>query len=296
MKPSRITIALLVLLMFREASAGEEQAVPGFQEGVVLLSIGAGTTFTAAGSLIDSERAYNRALRIRALINGSSMTFGPYSLPPIIVPFSYESGPIAEASIQYGFTNHLSAGLKAEHTYLRGRQAESFPNFLSTSGGIYRESIWPGAVRTTLYSGTSYMLLLGFHPLDRARFDPYIELQAGFHRYVSEAHEGVDFDAARFFSRRYYGSGTTVGISAGTNFHLSTEVALKVEFSGYSRHISSGLPSRLFNSGHAQIGAVVNLSGVLKEQGRPREIGQDRPHAPPPVPPATEEPERTEQP
>ena len=62
----------------------------------------------------------------------------------------------------------------------------------------------------------------------------------------------------------------------GAMFHLAPEVGLKVQLSSYARLIRSGLPHRNLNTAHAEIGAVVNLVGVLREKGRPQEIQFNR--------------------
>lgn len=295
---THLRLLLTLFLSLPVVLAAEEPAAQtiGFHEGALLLTGGAGTTFSAGGSLIQTEQAYNRSLRYRALLAGATFNIGSLVLPPIIVPFSQNAGPISEVSLQYGLTNHFSAGLKAEHIQVNSSQAEGFPNLLSSTPGYYREAIWPGAVKVELYRGTSYMALVGFHPLHHARFDPYIELHAGILHYASQAHATVDFDPARFFYRRSRGSGAVFGGSLGAMFHLAPEVGLKVQLSGYSRLIRSGLPHRSLNTAHAEIGAVVNLVGVLREKGRPQELQFNRqtPQAQEPVSDRITQPQKSE--
>lgn len=278
-------LLLCAILSFSNLAAeNDPPPSPGFQEGMLLLSAGTGTVFSAGGSLIQTERAYNLALKYRSLLSGSTINIGNIVLPPIIVPFSYDPSGSAQASLQYGLTNHFALGMKAESLIINSSQAEGFPYFLSSNGGYYRESIWPGSVHTLLFRGTSYMAVVGFHPLDHSRFDPYIEAQAGVFHYSSQAHSTIDFDPSRLFNRRSSGAGATGGLTLGTMFYLAPEIGLKIELSGYTRSIRSGLPSRMINTAQAEIGAVVNLAGMLKPRNQTREpaIPEQKPVEPAP--------------
>ncbi len=254
---------------------------PGFYRGALLASFAAGMPIQTGGTLIDSEKEYNSALRSRAqagmaqfalfpVAGRTAVNAGSGNAAPVVNFESRMSG-MAEVNLDYGLTDHIGAGMTILSYSVDGRQQESFPIIGGESAFavdlLGTETVMLAPRGYQLFKGTSVLGSLSWHILSRTKFDPYITVRAGVTRFSSNAHSGLNYQPLRFQERSITATGKTVGAGLGMNIFFRPTVGMRVELSGLNHQLNTDRFDRTLRSTHLLFGFLLNVEAIERNGG-----------------------------
>lgn len=244
------------------------EASVGFYQGIILLSGSAGSLFDVSGDLARAEKSQWAERRLQALAGGAELRlFGGAPISPLfLLPSQFGGEQGASGVLEYGLSDHLSAGLAFASATIDVTRQRQFPvpsaDMLSTGAlRLYTEA---APLTESFYRDSVWMAHLAFHPFEKTQVDPYLFVRGGlltFHTSYQPANSVPNL----FGPRDQSGRGYALGAGGGANLYLTPEFGIKVEASWLRRLLrgDQGLGSAL-NTTSIEAGFFLNFHNISR--------------------------------